>query len=94
VAEPRLPRNREGQGKALVYGGRCHGGDGRRRLRRRASSDCTAFRPSYPEGNDPDVEKTFRDIARLTRGAYCRFNAGRHELRELLRAVAAMRPAA
>jgi hypothetical protein len=44
----------------------------------------------FQEGNDPDVEKTFRDIARLTRGAYCRFNAGAaHELRELLRAVAA-----
>ena len=44
----------------------------------------------FQEGNDPDVEKTFREIARLTRGAYCRFNAGAaHELRELLRAVAA-----
>jgi hypothetical protein len=44
----------------------------------------------FQEGNDADVEKTFRDIARLTRGAYCRFNAGAaHELRELLRAVAA-----
>jgi hypothetical protein len=44
----------------------------------------------FQEGYDPDVEKTFRDIARLTRGAYCRFNAGAaHELRELLRAVAA-----
>jgi hypothetical protein len=44
----------------------------------------------FQEGYDPDVEATFRDIARLTRGAYCRFNAGAaHELRELLRAVAA-----
>jgi hypothetical protein len=44
----------------------------------------------FQEGNDPNVEKTFRDIARLTHGAYCRFNAGAaHELRELLRAVAA-----
>jgi hypothetical protein len=44
----------------------------------------------FQEGYDPAVEKTFRDIARLTRGAYCRFNAGAaHELRELLRAVAA-----
>src|SRR5215470_17896114 len=44
----------------------------------------------FQEGNDPEVEKTFREIARLTRGAYCRFNAGAaHELRELLRAVAA-----
>jgi hypothetical protein len=44
----------------------------------------------FQEGNDPAVERTFREIARLTRGAYCRFNAGAaHELRELLRAVAA-----
>ena len=44
----------------------------------------------FQEGYDPDVERTFRNIARLTRGAYCRFNAGAaHELRELLRAVAA-----
>jgi hypothetical protein len=44
----------------------------------------------FQEGNDPDVEKAFREIARLSRGAYCRFNAGAaHELRELLRAVAA-----
>ncbi len=44
----------------------------------------------FQEGNDPNVEKTFRDIARLTRGAYCSFNTGAaHELRELLRAVAA-----
>ena len=44
----------------------------------------------FQEGYDPDVERTFRDVARLTGGAYCRFNAGAaHELRELLRAVAA-----
>jgi hypothetical protein len=44
----------------------------------------------FQEGYDPEVEKTFREIARLTGGAYCRFNAGAaHELRELLRAAAA-----
>lgn len=44
----------------------------------------------FQEGYDAEVEKVFRDIARLTHGAYCRFNAGAaHELRELLRAVAA-----
>jgi hypothetical protein len=36
------------------------------------------------------AERAFREIARLTRGAYCRFDAGSaHELAELLRAVAA-----
>jgi hypothetical protein len=44
----------------------------------------------FQEGHDPNVERALREIARLTRGAYCRFNAGAaHELRELLRAVAA-----
>jgi hypothetical protein len=44
----------------------------------------------FQEGDDLVVEKAYREIARLTRGAYCRFNAGAaHELRELLRAVAA-----
>ena len=35
-------------------------------------------------------EQAFREIARLTRGAYCRFAPGAaHELAELLRAAAA-----
>src|SRR6202045_5217196 len=44
----------------------------------------------FQEGHDPVAEQAFREIARLTRGAYCRFDPGAaHELRELLRAVAA-----
>jgi hypothetical protein len=44
----------------------------------------------FQEGDDPDVTKTFKEIARLTQGAYCRFDPGAaHELAELLRAVAA-----
>jgi hypothetical protein len=44
----------------------------------------------FQEGGDPAAERAFREIARLSHGAYCRFNAGAaHELRELLRAVAA-----
>lgn len=43
----------------------------------------------FQEGADPAVERGFREIARLTRGAYCRFDAGAAaELRALLRAVA------
>ena len=35
------------------------------------------------------VEQTFQDIARLTHGAYCRFDPGAaRQLAELLRAVA------
>ena len=44
----------------------------------------------FQEGSDPVCEQAFRDIARLTGGAYCRFSAGAaHELAELLRAAAA-----
>jgi hypothetical protein len=44
----------------------------------------------FQEGDDPEVESAFREIARLTHGAYCRFDAGApHQLAELLRAVAA-----
>jgi hypothetical protein len=44
----------------------------------------------FQEGNDPAAERAFREIARLTRGAYCRFDPGAaHQLGELLRAAAA-----
>ncbi len=44
----------------------------------------------FQEGDDPVAERAFREIARLTRGAYCRFDPGAaHELAELLRAAAA-----
>ncbi len=44
----------------------------------------------FQEGGDPIAEHAYREIARLSRGAYCRFDTGAaHELRELLRAVAA-----
>jgi hypothetical protein len=44
----------------------------------------------FQEGNDREAERAFRDIARLTRGAYCRFDTGAaRQLAELLRAVAA-----
>ena len=42
------------------------------------------------EGYDPICEQAFREIARITGGAYCRFAPGAaHELAELLRAAAA-----
>ncbi len=44
----------------------------------------------FQEGGDPAAEKAYREIARLTHGAYGRFDVGAaHELAELLRAVAA-----
>jgi hypothetical protein len=43
----------------------------------------------FQEGDDPVAEQAFREIARLTKGAYCRFDVGAaHQLRELLRAAA------
>lgn len=44
----------------------------------------------FQEGADPGVERTFRALARITGGAYCRFDMhAAHELRTLLEAVAA-----
>jgi len=44
----------------------------------------------FQEGYDPVCEKAFREVARLTAGAFCRFRPGAaHELSELLRAAAA-----
>jgi hypothetical protein len=43
----------------------------------------------FQEGSSREVEHVFRDIARLTHGAYCRFDPGAaRQLAELLRAVA------
>jgi len=43
----------------------------------------------FQEGHDPVAEGAFREIARLTRGAYCRFDlSAAQELAELLRAAA------
>jgi hypothetical protein len=44
----------------------------------------------FQEGNLPDVTECFKEMARLTRGAYERFDPGAIErLRDLLKAVAA-----
>ncbi|MGI9462537.1 MAG: VWA domain-containing protein [Aestuariivirgaceae bacterium] len=43
----------------------------------------------FQEGHDMIAEQAFREIARLTRGAYCRFDrSSARQLRELLSAVA------
>jgi len=43
----------------------------------------------FQEGHDPIAEQAFRQIARLTQGAYCRFDSSSpKQLRELLGAVA------
>ena len=43
----------------------------------------------FQEGRDASAERAFREIARLTRGAWCRFDAGSAaQLKDLLSAVA------
>jgi len=43
----------------------------------------------FQEGREPKAERVFKEIARLSRGAYCPFDAGSaKQLRELLTAVA------
>ncbi len=43
----------------------------------------------FQEGSDARAEQTFREIARITKGAYCRFDPGSaRQLRDLLTAVA------
>ena len=43
----------------------------------------------FQEGREPRARRAFKEIARLTRGAYCHFDAGSaRQLRELLAAVA------
>lgn len=43
----------------------------------------------FQEGRDPNADRAFKEIARLTKGAWCRFDAGSAaQLRELLTAVA------
>jgi len=45
---------------------------------------------AFQEGRDADAEQAFREIARLTKGAFCRFDSGSaRQLAELLKAVAA-----
>jgi hypothetical protein len=44
----------------------------------------------FQEGHEEAVERAFREIARLTGGAWCKFDPGAAaQLRELLRAAAA-----
>jgi hypothetical protein len=44
----------------------------------------------FQEGSDPVAERAFREVARLTGGAWCPFDAGASaQLRDLLRAAAA-----
>ncbi len=75
---------------ALVYVGDCMEED-IDRLSARAGELGLLGMPVFlfQEGRDPNAERAFREIARLTGGAWCPFDAGSAaQLRELLAAVA------
>src|SRR5229473_8481303 len=74
--------------QALVYVGDCMEESADELAHAAATLGVPVF--MFQEGNNPTAEQTYREIARLTHGAYCRFDAGAaHQLAELLRAVAA-----
>ncbi|GGB58592.1 hypothetical protein GCM10011316_33330 [Roseibium aquae] len=85
--------NEAGKGKvhALVYVGDCmeeHIDDLCHRAGELGLLGVPVF--AFQEGRDPDAERAFREIARLTNGAFCRFDSGSaRELGDLLKAVAA-----
>jgi hypothetical protein len=75
---------------ALVYVGDCME-ENVDRLCARAGELALLGVPAFlfQEGDDANAERAFREIARLTKGAFCRFDRGSaRQLRELLTAVA------
>lgn len=82
---------REHSLKAMVFVGDCMEEDVDRLCQLAGEMGLLGVRAFvFQEGTDPIAERCFRDIARLSRGAYCRFDAGSaDELRALLAAVAA-----
>ena len=82
--------NEQGKVNALVYVGDCMEED-IDELSQRAGELGLLGVPMFlfQEGREPKAERAFKEIARLTRGAYCHFDAGSaRQLRELLAAVA------
>jgi hypothetical protein len=75
---------------ALVFVGDCMEEDGDRLCQYAGELGLLAVPVFiFHEGDEPRAERTFRQIARLTRGAYCRFDAhSAQQLRDLLSAVA------
>src|SRR3954465_10908637 len=81
----------KGKVAALVYVG-SERGEGSEDLAAKAGELGLRGMPAFvfQEGHDPVAEQAFREVARLTRGAYCRFDlSSAGELSELLRAAAA-----
>ena len=77
---------------ALVFVGDAVDGDDASTLAKIAKELGQLHTPAFmfQEGDDEEVEEIFRTIAKLSRGAYCRFDSGSaKQLAALLRAVAA-----
>ena len=76
--------------RAVVFVGDAMEEQGRRSCARAGELGLLKVPVFMFEGNDPTAEQAFREIARLTGGAWCRFDPGAAaQLRELLRAAAA-----
>ncbi len=85
-----LAEAREGKINALVYVGDCMEEDPDE-IARRAGELGLLGVPifAFQEGEEPQAQACFRDMARLTRGAYCAFDrSSAAMLRDLLSAVA------
>lgn len=90
VLEDAIEEAKRGKVNALVFVGDCMEED-IDRLCGRAGELGLLGVPAFMfhEGNDQAAERTFKQIAQLTRGAYCHFDAASAQhLRELLGAVA------
>lgn len=85
-----LAEANKGRVNALVFVGDCMEEDADELCRRAGELGMLGVPVFlFQEGDDPMAESCFRQIARLTRGAYCRFDAGSaRQLRDLLSAVA------
>lgn len=91
VLEHAIQESRRGKIDALVFVGDCMEEDADFLCRLAGNLGLLGTRAFlFQEGTDPDAERTFRRIAKLTGGAHCRFDAGSAgQLRDLLGAVAA-----
>ena len=90
VLEHALREARKGKVDALVFVGDCMEEDVDALCQQAGKLGLLGTRAFlFQEGTDPEAERAFRQIAKLTGGAHCRFDSGSAEqLRELLGAVA------
>lgn len=91
VLEHTLGEARSGKVDALVFVGDCMEEDVDYLCQQAGALGLLGTRAFlFQEGTDPAAERAFKQIARLTGGAHCRFDAGSaRQLRDLLAAVAA-----